>query len=126
VNLAETFAVMKPNLSVDTVAVSPAIYQELDARYNQFKAHVLISSYEFEEDWGTWERHPAGDEIVVLLSGAARFRLRKPSGVEVVELREEGSFVVVPRNTWHTAEIDEKAAMLFVTPGEGTEHRDDL
>jgi uncharacterized cupin superfamily protein len=125
VKLDETFAVLKPDLSIDTVAVSPSIYAELDARFDNFKSHVLVSNHAFESDWGVWERHPAGDEIVILLSGAASLRIKMDSGENVVELREPGSFAIVPRNCWHTAEIRQATRMMFVTPGEGTENRAD-
>ena len=123
--LDETFAVLKPDLSVDTIEVTPSIYAELDARFANFKSHVLVSSYEFAADWGAWEIHPAGDEIVVLISGAATLRMKSDAGEDVVELREPGAFAVVPRNTWHTAKIRQATRMLFITPGEGTENRAD-
>lgn len=123
--LTDIFAVLKPDLSVDAVPVSPTIYSELDEKYDNFKSHVLIASYQFESDWGVWERHPAGDEVVVLLSGRVRMVLRKASGDESVELVEPGSYVVVPRGVWHTAYVDEPTSMLFVTPGEGTENQDE-
>jgi mannose-6-phosphate isomerase-like protein (cupin superfamily) len=125
VKLDETFAILKPDLSIDTIAVTPSVYAELDARFDHFKSHVLVASYEFESDWGVWEIHPAGDEIVILLSGAATLRMKIDSTEKVVELRESGSFAVVPRNTWHTAKIREATRMMFVTPGEGTENRAD-
>jgi mannose-6-phosphate isomerase-like protein (cupin superfamily) len=125
-NLRDTVAVLKPDLAVETVVVSPDLYEELDARFNRFAGHVLIASYDFEADWGVWERHPAGDELVILLSGAARMALRHAAGEEFVELSVPGSFIVVPRNTWHTAYVTVKTRMLFVTPGEGTENRADI
>jgi len=125
-NLQETFAVLRPDLRVQPVAVSPGVYQELDARFNGFKGHVLVASYAFEKDWGVWERHPAGDEIVVLLSGAARMVLRTEAGESVTELKEPGSFIVIPQNVWHTAWVDTPTQMLFITPGEGTENRADI
>ena len=93
--LDETFATVKPDLSVETAARTPSVYAE------------LVASYQFESDWGVWEIHPAGDEIVILLSGAATLRIKIEFGENVVELREPGSFAVVPRNYWHTAEIRE-------------------
>ena len=42
---------------------------------------------------------------------------------ETVELSRPGSFVLVPRGTWHTARTDEPTRMLSVTDGEGTTHR---
>ena len=64
----------------------------------------------------------AGDEIVVLLSGEAVFLLDRGSCEEAVRLAEPGRYVIVPKGTWHTARIATSAAMLFITPGEGTEN----
>ena len=121
-NSLETFAVLQPDLAVRAVEVSPGLYADLDRDYSGFKDHVLVASHEFFADWPTWERHPAGDEIVMLMSGSATLVLRTGSGDESVVLDEPGAYVVVPRNTWHTARVTATARMLFVTPGEGTEN----
>lgn len=116
------FVVLKPDLLLDQLRVSSDIYQRLDEQYDQFRSHTLISAHQFTEDWPTWEKHPAGDELVVLLAGRAVFILRKASGDEFIELKEAGSFVLVPKDTWHTARISESTSMLFITPGEGTKN----
>jgi mannose-6-phosphate isomerase-like protein (cupin superfamily) len=116
------FSVLKPDLLLDTLEVSPEVYQELDDRYNGFRSHALISAFEFSDNWPNWEKHPAGDELVILLSGRAEFVLRLESGDESTVLEEPGSFVMVPRNTWHTARINQPTRVLFITPGEGTQH----
>ena len=121
--LDRTFAVLKPDLSVKRVDVSPSLYEDLDRDFSGFRGHVLISTHRFSEDWPGWERHPAGDEIVLLQSGRATMVLRMESGDEQVELSEVGSYIVIPRDTWHTARISTPAQMLFITPGEGTENR---
>jgi quercetin dioxygenase-like cupin family protein len=121
VNLISTFIVLNPDLRAATVEVTPTVYEELDRRFDGFKGRVLVSCYSFDKDWPTWERHPAGDEIVVLLSGAATFVLEgrdKP-----VEVREPGAFAIVPRGVWHTAKTKVPTTMLFITPGEATENR---
>ncbi len=121
-NLAETFAVLTPALGVALEPVSPQIYAALDANYDHFKSHVLISVHASTSDWGMWERHPAGDEIVVLLSGAATMTLQHAHGRECVTLDTPGAFLVVPKNLWHTARISAPTRLLFITPGEGTEN----
>jgi mannose-6-phosphate isomerase-like protein (cupin superfamily) len=126
VNLTDTFAVFKPDLTVEPIAVTPMIYEELDRRFNHFKGHALVAMHDFKSNWPTWEKHPAGDEIVVLLSGVATMTLRRKSGDESVRLTEPGSYLVVPKDTWHTALISERTRMLFITPGEGTENRAEL
>ena len=120
-NLASTFAVLGPDLGATPVAVTPTVYEELDRRFGGFKGHVLVSIFGFDGDWPTWERHPAGDEIVCLLSGRATFLFEGRS--ERAELSEPGSFVIVPKDAWHTAKTSVPTKMLFVTPGEGTENK---
>ncbi len=120
--LGDSVAVLKPGLGVETVPLTPDLYDKLDEHFANFKDHVLISQYEFSSDWPTWERHPAGDEVVVLLEGKGTLVLHEEAGERAVELTQTGQYLVVPRNTWHTGRVDEYARMLFITPGEGTEN----
>lgn len=123
-SLFETFAVLRPDQSVAQVDNSPGIYAELDARFDNFKGHVLVAAHAFGNDWPTWEVHPNGDEIVVLLDGTVTLVMRKSDGDETVTLTEPGSYVVIPKNTWHTARVGAPSRMLFITPGEGTDNRE--
>lgn len=77
------------------------------------------SSQDVHSDY--WEIHPAGQEIVAVLSGQARLILRTDgqAGEETVILKA-GSAGVVPRNRWHRIEIDSPAEMQSVTPRRGT------
>jgi len=122
-NLSETFAVLAPSLAITPVLVTPTIYQEIDERFGGFKGHVLVAMHEFRERWPSWEVHPKGDELVVLLSGEAQMVLDEKGGKRVAHLAKPGDYVIVPRGTWHTALICVETRMLFVTPGEGTENK---
>jgi uncharacterized cupin superfamily protein len=72
--------------------------------------------------WATWERHPAGEELVVLLNGRVDIIQDIDGAHHVVELRA-GQAMINPRGVWHTADVHEPGQGLFVTPGRGTEHR---
>lgn len=123
--LTDIFAVLKPDLKLQPVPVTPTFYQDIDREFSGFGGHVLIALHEFTEDWPTWETHPAGDEMVVLLSGEVTFVVKTASGEEQTTLSESGTYVIVPIGAWHTARIAENARMLFITPGEGTENREE-
>ncbi|MGA3352048.1 MAG: cupin domain-containing protein [Acidimicrobiales bacterium] len=75
-----------------------------------------------EETWTVWERHPAGDELVVLLSGRVEVTQDMAEGPRTVELRP-GLALINPKGIWHTSDGHEPATALFVTPGAGTEHK---
>ena len=75
-----------------------------------------------EATWTSWERHPAGDEVVVLLSGRTTLIQDVDGREERVELRP-GQAVINPRGVWHTADVHEPGQALYITPGRGTEHR---
>lgn len=122
--LGSTFVVLGPDQSATPVAVTPSIYAELDRRFGGFRGHTLVSTYAFDGDWPSWECHPAGDEVVVLLSGAAEFVLDRGGRHESLFLERAGEFVLVPKGTWHTALISTPTTMLFITPGEGTQHEE--
>jgi mannose-6-phosphate isomerase-like protein (cupin superfamily) len=122
-DLASTFVVLQPDQSAALVKNTPTVYEELDRRFDGFKGRTLVSSHSFDADWSTWEMHPAGDEIVCLLSGDVEMVLQRHGGEEVTRLREAGSYVVVPKGTWHTARPRVPTTMLFVTPGQDTQNK---
>ncbi len=68
------------------------------------------------------ERHPDGDELLVLLSGRIEVVLEDEAPPRRVELRP-GQALVVPRGVWHRAILHEPSRVLHVTPGPGGEHR---
>ena len=75
-----------------------------------------------DSSWTTWERHPAGEELVVVLDGHMTLIQELEDGERRVELHA-GEAIINPRNVWHTSDLDEPCRTLFVTPGRGTEHR---
>ena len=119
--LDSTFVVLHPDQSATPIAFTPTVFEELNRRFEGFKGRVLVSCFAFDAHWTEWERHPAGDEIVYLLSGRARFLFE--GSQPAVDLREPGEFAIVPKGTWHTAQTTVPTKMLFVTPGAGTEHK---
>lgn len=75
-----------------------------------------------EATWSSWERHPAGDELVVMLSGRSDL-IQDIDGEQRRIQLEAGQAAINPRGIWHTADVHEPGMALFITPGRGTEHR---
>lgn len=83
----------------------------------------LVSLYEFSESWDSWEVHPAGDELVVCLTGAITLIQERPDGSVHSQVLRPYEYAVNAAGVWHTADLDGAATALFVTAGEGTKHR---
>ncbi len=103
------------------LAVGADFWETIDQRAELSRGYLMMVG-PMDATWTTWERHPAGEEIVYLLSGSVDFVLDLPDGEQIVELRGRAC-TIVPRNTWHRAIVHDPGDMLFVTPGDGTTHR---
>lgn len=99
-------------------------YADYAARHGEDGAEGrLVSLFRFDGDWPGWEMHPAGDEVVVCLSGTMELIQELEDGTHVHTRLAPGEYAINPAGTWHTANIDGEAAGLFITAGEGTQHR---
>jgi mannose-6-phosphate isomerase-like protein (cupin superfamily) len=88
-----------------------------------FHNEYLVTLHTHSAPWPMWEMHPSGDEVVCLVSGAIDFVVEEHGERRTVALRRPGQFVLVPRGCWHTATPLSQTCLLFITAGEGTQHR---
>ena len=116
----DTRLILAPDGVATTKAVTANFYAELDAEFGDFAGHILVSAHSFSEDWGMWEMHPMGDEIVVLQHGDIDFVLWQGGEETILNVNQPGSYVVIPRGVWHTARPRRETSMVFFTPGQGT------
>lgn len=128
--IASTYVRLRPDASAEALEVDATFWSRvMSGKLGDFHNEFLVSCLDFRDDWPTWESHPNGDEIVMLLEGQVEMYLERPSGkepagVEEIMLKDVGSFVIVPKGVWHTAKVHAPSRMLFITPGEGTQNRD--
>ena len=71
----------------------------------------------------SWERHPGGDEMIYVVEGAAEI-VTLTDGGPVKSKIGEGSLFVCPQGLWHKTFPEPSVAILYLTPGEGTENSD--
>jgi mannose-6-phosphate isomerase-like protein (cupin superfamily) len=122
--ILRTYLHVRDGGKTDAISVSDSFWEEVaGGAYPQLDQGRLMSAFTFSEPWSTWERHPAGEELVMLLSGTATIVLEDSGQERAVQLSDPGSYVLVPQNVWHTAKTTVPTTMLFLTPGAGTDHR---
>ena len=73
-------------------------------------------------DWTTWERHPLGDEIVIVLSGEGDF-IQQIDNQEIRIPVSPGVTVLNPTGVWHTADVRESIRAVYITPCPDTDHK---
>jgi mannose-6-phosphate isomerase-like protein (cupin superfamily) len=83
----------------------------------------LVCRLTFHENWPGWEMHPAGDEVVLCLSGKMTLIQEHPDGRSDRVTLVPGDYAINPPGVWHTADIEGEASALFITAGFGTQNR---
>jgi quercetin dioxygenase-like cupin family protein len=83
----------------------------------------LVSQYSFTENWPGWEMHPHGSELVICIAGAMVLTQEWPDGRRETITLNPGDYAINPPGVWHIADVAEQATAIFITAGEGTEHR---
>lgn len=82
----------------------------------------LVSFGEFAESLTIWEMHPHGSEVVLCLEGEATLIQEVEGGEKRIDLGPK-DFAINPPGVWHTFDVKTKAKCLFITAGEGTQHK---
>jgi mannose-6-phosphate isomerase-like protein (cupin superfamily) len=79
---------------------------------------VYVSYYSGSSEW---ERHPNGDEVVMVLDGTTTVILLKNAAEERFFLAQN-ELVVIPAGMWHRFEGSDRLKVMTITP-QPTEHR---
>ena len=122
-NLTETYLELCGDGAVRRIPLTADFWPDLIAGNRRLEGR-LIMALPLAEDMNHWERHPAGDEILLLLSGRAIVVLeaRAAEGDEEIAM-VAGEVCIVPRGRWHRVKTVEPGEMVFMTLGEGTTHK---
>ncbi|WP_373490515.1 cupin [Parasphingorhabdus sp.] len=113
-----------------TAEVEPAMtgamewYAEYGARHFQDGVEGrLVSMYRFTESWDSWEMHPKGAEVVLCTAGEITLIQEMTDGILQSTPLSAGEYAINAPGVWHTADVAGSATVVFITAGEGTEHR---
>ncbi|MFF7250633.1 cupin domain-containing protein [Embleya sp. NPDC008237] len=82
----------------------------------------MVMIFDGDGDGDHWESHPAGDELVVCLSGSVTVT-RDVDGVRERVLLGPGEATINPAGVWHAVDMSGPTSILAITAGLGTDHR---
>ena len=120
-DLATTYVHLDGKNDAHAVPVTETFWPELMTGQRDYDGR-LVMAFHISEDVAHWERHPAGGELLMALAGAFDIVLDEPGGERHVPL-DEGHAFIVPKGLWHRVVVRQAGDIVFITPGEGTEHR---
>ena len=120
-DLFTTFVHLDSRDDAHAVPVTDTFWPELMAGQRVYDGRLITASH-ISGDVDHWERHPAGGEVLILLSGAVDVILDQPEGERRVPL-DAGQAFIVPQGVWHRIVMRKPGDLVFITPGEGTDHR---
>ncbi len=106
-------------LDITALAVTPGFWAHDPIDSPELAHGRILSVFDYTTTWPYWERHPAGDELVCLLSGHVELLLDDVEQRQAVILGV-GEAAIVRAGTWHRALVHAPSRLLFVTP---TPHR---
>ena len=120
-SLNATYVHLRPDDSALAMQGGKEFWMGIEDRRDLDQGRLMGASQQ-TADWDHWERHPAGEEILTLLSGELEIVLATKAGEERAVLKA-GQTLVVPVGIWHRGIVRTPGELLFVTAGAGTEHR---
>lgn len=113
-----------------TAAIEPEFTGSTDWYLDYAARHVddgievrLVSLHSIKESWDMSEMHPHGSEVVLCVTGSITLHQQTADGSTTSTTLEAGHYAINDPGTWHTADVDTEATVLFVTAGLGTQHR---
>src|SRR5262245_32826334 len=120
-SLDQTYIHLAPNESARTFEGGDKFWAGI-AQRTDLDHGRLMGKTDQSKDWDHWEVHPAGDEILVLLSGELEMVLELPGGERRARMKAGETFVV-PKGVWHRGIVHKPGELMFITPGAGTQHK---
>ena len=117
-----TYVHLKDLGSATAFAADPVEFWKNPAARPELASGRIVVGSRYEKDMPHWEMHPAGDELLVGLSGEFEVHLQDGPTGQTLALAA-GQVVLVPFGIWHRITVKTPGEILFVTPGKGTQHR---
>lgn len=99
-------------------------YQDYGARHGEDGIEGrLVNLHTFSAPWEMWEMHPNGTEVVLCTEGSITLIQESPDGDQKRVTLLPGQYAINDPGVWHTADVEQKATVVFITAGVGTQHR---
>lgn len=122
-DLATTIVKLGPRGTTEPLALTPSFWRNSRSTGPEDRfLGVIAFDCAAQLHEGVLERHPGGDELILVLEGALALVIEETSREHRVELRE-GEACVVPRGAWHRLAMLRPGRLLFLNSRHRMESR---
>jgi quercetin dioxygenase-like cupin family protein len=121
-DLKRTYVHLADGPAAVAVPVGPDFWETIGERAD-LQSGRLVTRFAQTADWPHWEVHPAGEEVLHLISGELELVLEGAAGGAASVTLRAGDTFIVPRGTWHRGLVHKAGELLGITYGAGTQHR---
>jgi oxalate decarboxylase/phosphoglucose isomerase-like protein (cupin superfamily) len=118
-----TYTFLHEGAAVTPLEITPDFWANIQNRTDLHNGRMISVFQQSVGAWPHWEMHPAGEEVIYLLSGALTLTLEYPDGERRSVEMQPRNGIIIPRGTWHWAEVHEAGDLLVITYGAGTQTR---
>jgi mannose-6-phosphate isomerase-like protein (cupin superfamily) len=98
-----------------------ALGKEPDSPIGHFSFHGCVCGVAAFSGRPPWERHTAGDELLLVLAGESLLTVVEGDST-FSQSFSAGHLAIVPQGRWHSNEATDGVTFLYMTPAEGNEH----
>jgi quercetin dioxygenase-like cupin family protein len=119
--LESTYVQLHDGPAAVRVPVDADFWQRIEERKELHRGRLLMVTHQ-SGAMSHWEIHPAGDEVLYLLSGKMDVVLEIDNSEQVVSMVARTT-IIVPQGIWHTVKVHEPGDLLSITRGAGTRVR---
>lgn len=114
IDLSQTYTLLHSTGDVEKIQGGNKFWQAPKALKNRAGQLWLLSEHHYNLDWDDWKKHPAGDEIIYLLSGSMDVVIHADTKPTTIQLRTNG-VITIPRGVWYTIKVYNPCHVLNIS-----------
>lgn len=100
----------------------PSFESYLADKCTENEPGCLVMEETSPDSWSTWECHPVGDELVIVLAGHGTFYQELEEKVVAIPFKA-GDTIHNPKGVWHTADVESPMRAIYLTTCPDTDHK---
>ena len=122
IDLSQTYTLLHSTGDIEKIQGGEHFWRAPRPHQDRAGQLWLLSEHQYEFDWEDQKMHPAGDEVIYLLSGSMDVILNVGKSATTIKLRTSG-VATIPRGIWYTIKVYSPCHVLNISREFNTKHK---